>query len=145
MKKSMKLMLSSSLLSIALLATAVPGFADSVGKTSGGWSESEGYYTNSSTSELRLSVMASSSPDEHHGERKTRDALDNSGDIESAAYGYTVWKNVLHYTTAQMEDNKGTVRTTSGRQWGTGGTTAQSPWYRPGIFENSEARTYWGK
>lgn len=144
MKKRMKAVLSGSVLSIALLATAVPGFADSVSKSSGGWSESEGYYTNAATSASRVSTLAADAPEEHHGERKTRDAADGSGDIESAAYGYTVWSGVYHYTNAQMENSKGTVRTSSGRQWAYNGTSAQSPYYRPNIGENTEARTYWG-
>lgn len=67
------------------------------------------------------------------------------GDNEYAAYGETKWQGVYHYTTAQMELSNGTVKTTSGRQYGYNQTSAQSPWYLPkSLFENTEARTYWG-
>lgn len=142
MKTSIKYLVATSVISISLLAAAVPGFADTEQKASGGWSESGGYYINPTRSN-GIGVFASDEPEEHHGKRLSR-SLDGGDTWEYAAYGYTVWKDVYHYTTARMEDNKGNVRTTSGRQWGTGGTTAQSPWYAPGIFENTEARTYWG-
>lgn len=64
--------------------------------------------------------------------------------MEYAAYGRTEWKDMYHYTTAQIENFIGDVRTTSERQWGTGVTTAQSPWYQPWPFEIIQARTYWG-
>lgn len=45
---------------------------------------------------------------------------------------------------AQIELSNGTVKTSSGRQWGVNATKATSPYYLPGMFENTEARTYWG-
>ncbi|WP_167669317.1 hypothetical protein [Paenibacillus barengoltzii] len=142
MKTSFKYLVATSVISISLLATAVPGFADTALKASGGWSESGGYYINQARS-TGVGIFASDSPDKHYGERRTK-TEDHGETVFYAAYGYTIWKDTYHYTTARMEDNKGNVRTTSGRQWGTGYTEAQSPWYAPGIFENTEARTYWG-
>ncbi|NQX62200.1 hypothetical protein [Paenibacillus qinlingensis] len=144
MKKSIKMILGTSVLSLSLLASAIPGFASTVTEqnASGGWSESGGYYTNSP---VGISAFSSTSPEEHHGERKSRDVNPGGEPVyEYASYGYTVWQGEYHYTTAQIEKTNGTVKTTSGRQWGTGGTTALSPYYLPGIFENIEARTYWG-
>lgn len=148
MKKSIK-----TIIGVALLAVALPvsAFASSGEKQaiSGGWSESKGYYTNynnnSSISAL-VRTTASSVPDSHTGKRLSNN-INGSGQpvFEYAAFGATVWKDVYHYTTARMELSNGTVKTTSGRVWGTSGTTATSPWYLPGMFENPEARTYWGK
>lgn len=142
MKKRIKAILGTSILSLSLFTVAIPGFASQTeSNPSGGWSESKGYYTNSEGS---MSTFSTSSPDSHVGERLTK--IESAGGVVFyAAYGATVWKNTYHYTTAQMELSNGTVKTTSGRQWGTGGTTAQSPWYLPGSFENTEARTYWGR
>ena len=112
---------------------------------SGGWSESTGYYQNEniSTKSNGISLLAASSPSSHKGKRLSR-VYDNSGDIEVASYGETIWKDKYHYTTARTEDRKGNVNTTSGRQYGIGYTNATSPYYRPGAWENVECRTYWG-
>ena len=55
--------------------------------------------------------------------------------------------NILyhHFPTSKREFSNRTVKTSSGRKWGTGYTEATSPYYVPGTFENIEARTYWGK
>ncbi|WP_156934336.1 hypothetical protein [Paenibacillus zanthoxyli] len=142
MKKKFKVLFSLSVLSLSLVA-AIPSFADSTSEASGGWSESRGYYTNQPSSR-GFSVLASSTPDSHVGKRLSHKASDHSGEYDYAAFGATIWNGVYHYTTAQMENTSGTVRTTSGRVYGWDNTAAQSPWYRPGAFENIEARTYWG-
>lgn len=117
---------------------------------SGGWSESRGYYINNVESSLLqnknmpITPYASDKSDKHTGER-LKQVVDSAGTLEFAAFGETVWYDVYHYTTAQMELSNGTVKTTSGRQWDDNATKATSPWYRPGLFENTEARTYWGR
>ncbi|MBD7971359.1 hypothetical protein [Paenibacillus gallinarum] len=144
MKKSIKTILGTSVLSLSLLVGAIPSFASATSEhASGGWSESGGYYVNSQ-SEDGISTLASSTPDSHVGKR-LKDNTNSGGDPtwRYAAKGDTVWVGVYHYTTAQMETPNGTVKTTSGRQWGENGTTATSPWYTP-FGENPEARTYWG-
>lgn len=144
-------------------ATGVSTFAANTDKSSvsGGWSESTGYYIdgaagttdtyNSGTSAVPglkvtsafASNTPSATPDKHTGKRLTR-IINSGGDTESAAFGETVWYYKYHYTTARMELSNGTVKTTSGRQWGENATKATSPYYLPGLFENTEARTYWG-
>lgn len=127
-------------------------------KTSGGWSESEGYYVSGeyegadeyisgtdSVTSIRLdanSKKPTKKPNKHTGERLTY--IDKDGICSYASHGETVWYHKYHYTNARMELSDGTVKTTSGRQWGTGATEATSPYYCPGVFENTEARTYWG-
>ncbi len=137
-------------LGLSILATVIPAVAAANGQgVSGGWSESRGYYINF-TSEIssESTMIASSQPDSHIGKRLTR-ILDSSGDVkEYAAFGATSWENVHHYTTARMELSDGTVKTTSGRQYnpkGSWSSSATSPYYLPKLFENTEARTYWGK
>ncbi|MFD3260264.1 hypothetical protein ACE3MQ_16880 [Paenibacillus lentus] len=146
MKKSIKMILGTSALSLSLLIGAIPSFASTVAqqKASGGWSESGGYYVNSQ-SKNGISLFASSKPDSHVGKR-LKENINPGGEpvFRYAAKGDTVWSGVYHYTTARMELSNGTVKTTSGRQWDWNGTTATSPWYTPGIFDNTEARTYWG-
>lgn len=111
---------------------------------SGGWSESEGYFFNQPLQDSNsITLFASVKPQSHVGKRLTR-AYNSSGDAEYAAQGITKWAGKYHYTTAQMQNSKGTVRTTSGRRWGYDYTLAISPYYVPGALENSEARTYWG-
>ncbi|MCY9515265.1 hypothetical protein [Paenibacillus apiarius] len=142
MKMSVKLMFGTAVLSLSLVVAAVPGFAStSHHKVSGGWSETGGYFINVPSG--FVGTLDSSSPDKHEGKRLSQE-ITGSGDYRYAAYGETTWKDTYHYTTARMEDNKDNVRSTSGRQWGTGYTTAQSPWYTPKLFEWTQARTYWG-
>lgn len=146
MKKQNKI-LFTSLLGFSLLAAAIPAFASTgSNQVSGGWSESEGYYVNNTSNSKTVSVMSSTSPDSHVGERKAR--------IESAAgtqyiwaWGQTYWFQVPHYTTAQIEKSNGTVVKSSGRiaenaKWY---STATSDEVRVEAFVNYEARTYWGK
>ncbi|MGN8772287.1 hypothetical protein ACTNDP_21835 [Paenibacillus barengoltzii] len=64
MKTSFKYLVATSVISISLLATAVPGFADTALKASGGWSESGGYYINQARS-TGVGIFASDSPDKH--------------------------------------------------------------------------------
>lgn len=126
---------------------------------SGGWSESTGYYVNGvsgmtdtytfgtpvvSNLKVKASGTPSKTPDKHTGKRLTRIVDNSGGDAEYAAFGETLRYYKYHYTTARMELSNGTVKTTSGRQWGENATKATSPYYLPGLFDNTEARTYWG-
>lgn len=153
-----------TLLSIVTLIGSIPALnafaADAdKGGISGGWSESTGYYVNgvSGTADTYtygtpvvqgLKVMTranqpSPTPDKHTGKRLTK-IVDNGGTTAYAAFGETLWYYKYHYTTARMELSNGTVKTTSGRQWGMNATKATSPYYFPDVFDNTEARTYWG-
>lgn len=162
----MKRKIIAVLATVTLLgsATAVSVFATNVdkGSVSGGWSESTGYYIDgvagttdtytfgtSVVPKLKMtSTFASNTPsptpDKHTGKRLSRIFDMGGGDREYAAFGETLWYYKYHYTTARMELSNGTVKTTSGRQWGENATKATSPYYVPRLFENIEARTYWG-
>lgn len=166
MKKRITTMGVATMLLVSAIATSV--FAQNINTSvSGGWSESTGYYINNaegtteaytpSTSEVSnlqvlsesdASVMAintpSATPDKHIGKRLKKIFDNGGGDTASAAYGETLWYYKYHYTTARMESRDGTVKTTSYRQWGDNATKATSPYYVPKLFENTEARTYWG-
>lgn len=70
-----------------------------------------------------------------------------NGTTNKRAHGWTTWAGVRHYTHARMEKSGGgTVYTSSGRQWGTSGTEAISPWraFKPNQDLGS-ARTYYGR
>ncbi|MGC6585008.1 hypothetical protein ACPV3A_08560 [Paenibacillus sp. Dod16] len=143
MKKRFKVAVVASLLS---LVVAIPTFASDQQdqQISGGWSESNGYYVNSSNS-INSDSVGVLAPSSHTGKRLQWNVGSSASPVwEYAAYGETIWNGTYHYTTAQMELSNGTVKTTSGRQWGLHQTSAQSPWYLPSGFENTEARTYWG-
>lgn len=144
MKKRFKVTVVASMIS---LVVAIPTFASDQQdqQVSGGWSESNGYYVNLPNS-IDSYLAGPTAPSSHTGKRLTWNAGSKASPVwEHAAYGETVWYGTYHYTTAQMELSNGTVKTTSGRQWGLDQTSAQSPWYIPvGAFENTEARTYWG-
>ena len=146
---------------LIVLVTGIFAFAADAdkGSVSGGWSEFTGYYIDgvpgttdtytSGTSVVPglkvasiLSGVPSPTPDKHTGKRLKR--INSAEEVEHAAYGETVWYNKKHYTTAQMELTDGTVKTTSGRQWDVNATKAESPYYLPAWYENTEARTYWG-
>ena len=81
--------------------------------------------------------------DRHTGNLLSK-IVNSGGDPAYAAYGETLWYYKYHYTNARMELSNGTVKKESGRQWGQNATKATSPYYMPGLFENTEARTYWG-
>ncbi|CUO25440.1 hypothetical protein [Sarcina ventriculi] len=133
----MKKIICSMLLLETIASTGIVANAtNNVDKASGGWSESQGYYTDN--------IAKGSSPESHTGKRESQ-VYNSSGDVRARAVGTTVWKNTYHFTRARMEKTNGTVKTDSGRQYGTGGTTATSPWAYPGVLENLEARTYWGR
>lgn len=145
MKKNRK---SIAALALVLIVSAITtsAFAAETGKISGGWSESRGYYVNNYVDD-GASVCAdgtpTATPNSHKGERWDK-VVNSGGDTASAAHGETVWFYKYHYTTARMELKNGTVKETSGRVWGDNATEATSPYYLPGLFENTEARTYWG-
>lgn len=143
MKKSLSVFMAGVFLSGGILFGS-DAKADENLKPHGGWSESEGYFSSHPLQELdSYTIFAANTPDSHEGKRLSR-IINSAGDMEYAARGITTWEGKYHYTTAQMENSKGTVRTTSGRKWDYDYTLAISPYYAPGAFENSEARTYWG-
>lgn len=129
------------------LVGSVPTLANNTeeGNAYGGWSESRGYWsknTSPSRSQNAIKICSSSKPNYHSGSR-IKEKI--NGSIRYAAYGETIWVNTYHYTHARIENISGKVRTSSGRQWGQNCTKAVSPLYKPKLFENIEARTYWGR
>lgn len=160
MKKKIITMLFTATLLASAAATSVFATSTEKNSISGGWSESTGYYINGETETTETYTCGTSAvtnlkvtsgtkgvpsptPDKHTGKRLKR-VINSGGDTESAAFGETLWYYKYHYTTARMELSNGTVKTTSGRQWDDNATKATSPYYLPGLFENTEARTYWG-
>ena len=146
----MKKKVFCGILLVALLVMSASATYEAEKSVSGGWSESEGYYVNNFSEEMGSADLLASTrgtpaalPDSHTGERLTR-IWNSGGDAEYAAHGETVWYYKYHYTNAQMESTSGEVLTTSGRQWDWNATQATSPYYRKGLFENTEAKTYWG-
>lgn len=158
----LKFVITIVILNCLVLIMGASVFARDVNKSevSGGWSENSGYYidgvegttstyipSTSVVSRIKINNSAnnvpSATPNKHTGKRLDR-AINSAGDVESAAHGETVWYYKYHYTTARMELSNGTVKTTSGRQWGNNATQATSPYYTKKLFENTEARTYWG-
>lgn len=150
------------LVSVMLISMMAPSVyaANKSEVVSGGWSDSKGYYiTNakgtrtmykSGAKGFTTSVNATNAagtptktPNRHTGKRLIK-AINSAGDKAYAAYGETVWYYKWHYTTARMELTNGTVKTTSGRRIMENASHAQSPYYTPKTFENTEARTYWG-
>ena len=160
MKKRIAVLATATLIGAIMGATAFAANTDK-SSLSGGWYESRGYYIDgvegstdtyvSGTSVVKGMKLTSTyannepspTPDKHTGKRLTQ-IIDSAGTAKYAAFGETLWYYKYHYTTAQMELSNGTVKTTSGRQWGDNATKATSPYYLPGLFENIEARTYWG-
>ncbi|RDU21841.1 hypothetical protein [Anaerosacchariphilus polymeriproducens] len=129
------------------LVSSVPTLANDaeVGNAYGGWSESQGYWTantKQNTKQNTVKICSTSKPNYHSGCR-IKDKI--NGKTCYAAYGETIWVNTIHYTNARIENISGKVRTSSGRQWAINCTKAESPYYRPRLFENIEARTYWGR
>ncbi|OEG10715.1 hypothetical protein BCR25_09125 [Enterococcus termitis] len=120
---------------LSLVAVCIPTSANA--EEVGGWSENEGNYLNPNVVLPRATVK-------HTGKRETKNI---SGTTNSRAHGWTTWQGVRHYTTAQMERYyTGKVVTTSGRKYGTSGTEAISPWFKPAYGEDTAAaRTYYGR
>lgn len=145
MKKNRKRFATLALV-LVISTIATSAFAAGTGKVSGGWSESRGYYVNNYV-DNGISVCATgvptTTPNSHTGKR-LQIVVNSGGDGASAAHGETVWYYKYHYTTARMELTNGTVKTTSGRVWDYNATVATSPYYLADLFENTEARTYWG-
>lgn len=143
--KKIKLFAGTAILGMSLITShSAFGLQLTATTPSGGWSESEGYYTNSYQNR-GIQAAAASSPETHYGERQNK-VVDNAGTTGHQAYGYTKWSGKYHYTTARMEKSNGTVLKTSGRVAGWDRTDAYSGWYYTGdiSLQNLEARTYWG-
>lgn len=133
MKKLLcSILVLGSLTSSTLVVNALP---NDLGQAGGGWSESTGYFIN---------LASISKPDSHKGWRESQ-TYNAGGDVRCRAVGETVWYNTYHYTTAQIEKTNGSIIESSGRQFNTGASRAESPWAYPGLLQNVEARTYWGR
>jgi len=107
----------------------------------GGWKEGAGAFS-TAPSDPSVRGAAAVASVQHTGQAEEKVV---SGTTNKRAKGWTTWVGVYHYTTAQMERN-GAVATSSGRQWGTSGTQAVSPWLKatPSLGKGS-ARSYYGR
>lgn len=110
----------------------------------GGWDEEEGYFENPQAySKAMEDISVPYSSPKHTGQAE--EGVSSSGNSQRRSHGWTTWQGVYHYTTAQMEvSSTGKVLTTSGRQWGTSGTEAISPWFLITSDTRGAARTYYG-
>ncbi|WP_396599853.1 hypothetical protein [Frigoribacterium sp. R86507] len=135
-----KFNISLAVAAITFGALALPAGAASAADL-GGWQEGSGAYS-TAPSELSVSEVAPFASVRHTGQAEEKVV---SGTTNKRAKGWTTWVGVYHYTTAQME-RSGSVATSSGRQWGTNGTQAISPWLKatPNLGKGS-ARTYYGR
>lgn len=133
----LKKVLSTVLLLTAMTTTSL-SFADSTSNdtyASGGWSEYGGHY----------STKASSKPESHTGGRNKGVDSNTSGNVWYTVWAKTSWKGVMHTTTAQLQLSNGKVVSNGTHRALSKTSTTSSPRYYPGIFENTEARTYYKK
>lgn len=106
----------------------------------GGWSEEDGYFINPYAYSKALEGATTYATPKHTGQAEERTY---NGTSQKRAHGWTTWVGTYHYTRARMED-WGAILTDSGRQWGTGGTEAISPWWSFNGDTLGSARTYYG-
>ena len=106
----------------------------------GGWSEEDGYFVNPQAYSKAMEDGTTYASPKHTGKAEERT---HNGTSQKRAHGWTTWVGKYHYTRARME-SWGTVLTDSGRQWGTNGTEAISPWWSFDGFTTGTARTYYG-
>lgn len=136
--------ISYSLMAVAIAVAGVALPATSASATDrGGWSEETGAFVGQPNRLHGSSVTINSTP-KHTGKAERQDF---NGTTHRRAHGWTTWAGVYHYTTARQECDSN-VLATSGRQWGTSGTEAISPWvafdpYAPCSGFGS-SRTYYG-
>ena len=131
--------MSFAVAAIAIGALALPAGAANAADM-GGWDENTGSFS-TTTSVQTARVAAAAAAPNHRGEAEEKVI---SGTTNKRAKGWTTWVGQYHYTTARME-NGSTVLTTSGRQWGTNGTQATSPWFKANTtIGKGSARSYYG-
>lgn len=133
--KKMKKLLSLATLCIGVSSTSIMINAEDYG----GWSESDGYFTNSQV------VMSRATPS-HKGWSETSTI---SGTTHKRSCGRTTWDKTRHYTRATIIEQMlfvtiGTPDDT-GRVWGTGSTSATTKWVSYKNRESLSARSYYGK
>lgn len=134
----LKKVLSTALLFTAITTATTLSFADTASNNtyaSGGWSEYGGYY----------STMASAKPESHTGGRNRGVDSNASGNAWYTVWGKTAWKSVMHTTTAQLQLSTGKVVSNGTHRALSNTYATSSPKYYPGLFENTEARTYYKK
>lgn len=138
-----KMKMSLAIAAIVVGAVAVPAGAANASDL-GGWSEETGSFSTSSAPTGVSVRAAAASTVKHTG--KAEETV-KAGTTNKRAHGWTTWAGVYHYTTARMETYSGSVvYNTSGRQWGTSGTEAISPWRAATKADGTgSARTYYGK
>ncbi|WP_051280854.1 hypothetical protein [Anaerovorax odorimutans] len=150
MKKKRIIEILGTAVAILVMATSVPIFATDLG----GWDEEEGSFSlqNAEGYSLQtqkvdslqndisnISTTKAKSTAKHTG--KSEKKLIN-GTTNKRAHGWTTWKGVYHYTTAQMK-RYGKVVTTD-TDWDTGGTEAISPWLAFDGESLGHAKTFYG-
>jgi hypothetical protein len=139
-RKILALLLTGNLL-VPVLAAPAFGTDNSV---CGGWDEKTGYFESVKDYNESLkkngSISILSTP-QHTG---CREDYTESGQTYFRAHGWTTWVGVYHYTRARMETDFGGILTDSGRQWGSDGTEAISPWWAFDPDFDDHARTYYG-
>lgn len=106
----------------------------------GGWSEEDGYFVNPQAYSKAMEDGTTYASPKHTGKAEERT---HNGTSQKRAHGWTTWVGKYHYTRARMED-WGAILTDSGRQWGTDGTEAISPWWSFNGDTSGSARTYYG-
>ena len=106
----------------------------------GGWSEEDGYFVNPQAYSKAMEDGTTYASPKHTGKAEERT---HNGTSQKRAHGWTTWVGKYHYTRARMED-WGAILTDSGRQWGTDGTEAISPWWSFNGDTLGSARTYYG-
>jgi len=143
MKKPWKSVLAAGLALGVIVCGTTAAQAESTAAPTGGWSEESGSFTNASS--RGISTFATP---KHTGKAENKTI---NGTSAKRSHGWTTWAGTRHYTTAQLEHtwpSKGVI-TTSGRQWGTGGTEAVTKYVKfdPNAASNGfgKAKTYYGK
>ena len=135
-----KMRMSIAVAAIAIGAVALPAGAASAAEL-GGWDENTGSFTNSSSVQALGGVGVTAAAN-HRGAAEERVV---NGTTNKRAKGWTTWVGVYHYTTARMESGS-TVLTDSGRQFGTSGTQATSPWFVANhTYGKGRAKSYFGR
>lgn len=106
----------------------------------GGWSEESGYFINPQAYSKAMEDGITYSSPKHTGKPEERT---HNSTTQRRAHGWTTWVGKYHYTRARMEDCF-VILTDSGRQWGTDGTEAISPWWSFNGDTLGMAKTYYG-
>ncbi|KQR44192.1 hypothetical protein ASF82_11845 [Frigoribacterium sp. Leaf164] len=135
-----KMKMSIAVAALVVGAVALPAGVAGAAEL-GGWDENTGWFSTSSGPEIGGRSAAVTAVN-HRGASEEKVV---NGYTNKRAKGWTTWVGVRHYTTARMESGS-TVLTSSGRQWGTSGTQATSPWFVANhTYGKGSAKSYYGR